>query len=41
MLKNAPRAVIYSKLNTWGNARELPKIKDQNFDEWYKVKRKK
>lgn len=40
MLKYAPRFMIYSKLNAWGKARELPEIKNQNFDDWYKVKRK-
>jgi L-lactate dehydrogenase complex protein LldF len=41
MLKHAPKSVIYSKLNSWGKARDLPEIKNQNFDDWYKVKRKK
>ncbi|WP_111709612.1 lactate utilization protein B [Lutibacter citreus] len=40
MLKYAPRFMVYSKLNVWGKARELPEIKNQNFDDWYKVKRK-
>ena len=40
MLKYAPRFMVYSNLNAWGNARELPEVKNQNFDEWYKVKRK-
>ncbi len=40
MLKYAPRFVVYSNLNTWGKARDLPEVKDQNFDQWYKVKRK-
>ena len=40
MLKYAPRFMVYSKLNAWGKARELPEIKNQNFDDWYKVKRK-
>ena len=40
MLKYAPRFMVYSKLNAWGKARELPEIKNQSFDDWYKVKRK-
>jgi len=40
MLKYAPRFMVYSKLNAWGKARELPKVKNENFDDWYKVKRK-
>jgi len=40
MLKYAPRFMVYSKLNTWGKARELPEVKNENFDEWYKTKRK-
>ncbi len=40
MLKYAPRFMVYSKLNAWGKARELPKVKNGNFDDWYKVNRK-
>ena len=40
MLKYAPRFMVYSKFNSWGTARELPKVNNTNFDEWYKVKRK-
>ncbi|MDO5968928.1 lactate utilization protein B [Flavivirga aquimarina] len=40
MLKHMPRFMIYSKLNAWGKARELPKVKDGNFDEWYKKRQK-
>ena len=40
MLKYAPRFMVYSKLNAWGKARELPKVKNENFDDWYKEKRK-
>jgi L-lactate dehydrogenase complex protein LldF len=32
--------MVYSKLNAWGKARDLPEIKNENFDQWYKVKRK-
>ena len=39
-LKYAPRFMVYSKLNAWGKARDLPEIKNENFDQWYKVKRK-
>ncbi|MBJ2175920.1 lactate utilization protein [Aureibaculum sp. A20] len=41
MLKHAPRFMIYNKLNAWGKARELPEIKNENFDQWYKINRKK
>ena len=41
MLKYAPRFLVYSKLNAWGKARELPQIKNGNFDQWYKEKRSK
>lgn len=40
MLKYAPRFMVYSKLNTWGKARELPDVKNENFDTWYKINRK-
>jgi len=40
VLKYAPRFMVYSNINTWGKARELPEVKNQNFDDWYKVKRK-
>ncbi len=40
MLKYAPRFIVYSKLNAWGKARELPKVKNKNFDDWYKINRK-
>ncbi len=39
-LKYAPRFLIYSKLNVWGKARELPEVKNDNFDEWYKKRTK-
>ena len=35
-LKYAPRFMVYSKLNAWGKARELPEVKNGNFDDWYK-----
>lgn len=41
ILKYAPRFVVYSKLNVWGKTRDLPEIKNENFDQWYKEKRKK
>ncbi|CAH8283241.1 L-lactate dehydrogenase complex protein LldF [Mariniflexile fucanivorans] len=40
MLKYAPRFVIYSKLNAWGKARDLPEVKNGNFDDWYKNRKK-
>ncbi len=36
MLKYAPRFMVYSKLNVWGKARELPNTKKDSFDNWYK-----
>lgn len=41
ILKYAPRFMVYSKLNIWGKAREFPEVKYENFNEWYKLKRKK
>ncbi len=40
MLTYAPRFMVYSKLNTWGKSRELPKIENGNFDQWYKNRNK-
>jgi len=39
-LKHAPRFMIYNKLNAWGKARELPEVKNDSFDEWYKKRNK-
>ena len=39
-LKYAPKFMIYNKLNAWGKARDLPKVKNGNFDEWYKKRNK-
>ena len=39
-LKYAPKFMIYSKLNAWGKARDLPEVKDGNFDQWYKNRQK-
>ena len=41
MLKYAPKGLIYSKMNTWGKARDLPEVKEGNFDQWYKNRQKK
>jgi len=35
ILKYAPKFIIYSKLNAWGKSRDLPEIKEGNFDQWY------
>jgi len=40
MLKYAPKFMIYSKLNTWGKSRDLPEVKEGNFDKWYKNRTK-
>lgn len=39
-LKYAPKFMIYNKLNAWGKARDLPEVKNENFDEWYKKRNK-
>ena len=39
-LKYAPKFMIYNKLNAWGKARDLPEVKNENFDEWYKKRHK-
>jgi L-lactate dehydrogenase complex protein LldF len=39
-LKHAPRFMIYNKLNAWGKARDLPEVKNDNFDDWYKKRNK-
>jgi L-lactate dehydrogenase complex protein LldF len=40
VLKYAPKFLIYSRLNTWGKARDLPEVKNENFDDWYKKRNK-
>ena len=40
MLKYAPKFMIYSKLNAWGKSRDLPEVKEGNFDQWYKNRTK-
>lgn len=35
-LKHLPKFMIYNKLNTWGKERDLPEIKNESFDEWFK-----
>jgi L-lactate dehydrogenase complex protein LldF len=40
MLKHAPEKMIYSKLNAWGKARDLPDPGENSFDEWYKNRQK-
>lgn len=40
MLKYAPKFMIYSKLNTWGKSRDLPEVKAENFDQWFKNRAK-
>jgi len=40
MLKHAPKSLINSKINTWGHARDLPEVKGDNFEEWYKKRQK-
>lgn len=40
MLKHTPKSLINSKINTWGHARDLPEVKGDNFEEWYKKRQK-
>jgi len=40
VLRHAPKFLIYNKLNAWGKARDLPEIKNGNFDQWYKKRPK-
>ena len=40
MLKYGPRSMVYSKLNAWGKARELPEATNENFNQWYKNRNK-
>ena len=40
MLKHTPKFLLYSKLNAWGKARDLPEVKGDNFEEWYKKRQK-
>ena len=35
-LKYLPKFMIYNKLNAWGKARDLPEVKNESFDEWFK-----
>jgi len=39
-LRNLPKSVINSKLNTWGKERDLPKGPKQSFDQWYEERQK-
>lgn len=39
MLKHLPKFIINSKINTWGKARDLPKVENDNFEDWYKKRR--
>jgi L-lactate dehydrogenase complex protein LldF len=40
MLKNAPKKMIYSNLNAWGKSRDLPDPGKENFDQWYKIRKR-
>jgi L-lactate dehydrogenase complex protein LldF len=40
MLKYLPKFILYSKINMWGKARDLPKVEDDSFEDWYKKNRK-
>lgn len=36
----SPRLLLYNKLNTWGEGRELPIPPNYSFNEWYRINRK-
>lgn len=36
LLKVLPAGMVYSKLNPWGKARELPRVPQFTFREWYR-----
>jgi L-lactate dehydrogenase complex protein LldF len=40
VLKRFPKSMMYSSINTWGKARDLPKVEADNFENWYKKNRK-
>lgn len=35
ILRRLPRALVYHRLNLWGRQRDLPRIPDTSFREWY------
>ncbi|PKQ45457.1 lactate utilization protein B [Confluentibacter flavum] len=39
MLKHLPKSIVNSKINTWGKARDLPKVENDNFEDWYKKRK--
>ena len=39
MLKYLPKSIVNSKINTWGKARDLPKVENDNFEDWYKKRK--
>src|SRR5690606_32703376 len=41
LLSVLPRGMVYNNLNAWGKARELPKVPETTFREWYKENIKK
>ena len=38
-LRHAPRRLRYGPWNAWGRARELPRVPDRSFGEWYAAER--
>lgn len=40
MMRLLPKSIIYSKINTWGKARDLPNVERGSFEDWYKKNRK-
>lgn len=38
--KKMPRAMIYNKLNAWGEGREMPTFASQSFNSWWKQNQK-
>ena len=39
IVPHLPRALVYSKFNLWGKARELPPFPEHSFKELYKAKK--
>jgi len=39
MLKHLPKPIINSKINTWGKTRDLPKVDNDSFEDWYKKRK--
>ncbi len=38
-LRHLPRFILYSRLNTWGRGRDMPRAPQQTFHQWYRENR--